>query len=191
MNVNFSWDVICPTTVVLDSELIPNTYSIKLFFITNTEDLGKQKDSFDAVKEFFISKVNLSCIVGNDTPEFEILTEYFTQVIIQAPGSGMLSDLDIGYLLFQKTRNIVKKNLILTELQISSHLGDNITYSLTEEETVVGITHPWIETKPWWERGDLDTNDLPKVESNIVQEARPERKLFVPIIIQGGKNAQT
>lgn len=189
MNVTFTWETVCHTTVVIQNQILPNIYRIKLHFVTSTENVEEQRVSFEEVKMFFDQRVNLCSITCYETPEFDILKEYFEHTIMQIPGSEF-SDLDVGYCLSRKVQKIIRKNLLLIGLEISSQLGDNIEYILTPEDKVANSNATWTDLKPWWDRPDFDINDLNKVDldlTHVTQESKPERKPFVPVVIDGGK----
>lgn len=196
MNVNLSWETNTLNTLVLEDQLLPNAYNIRVHFVTNTTNTQEQKIVFDRVKLILETQFNFSCIASYDSPSFNVLKDHFSQSICQIGSEA--SDLIIGAILFRKIHKIVDKKLILNGLEISSQLGGMVGYTLTGEDFIQESTiHPWTTGVPWWERNDPSINDLQDDKINEISWKDMEMELpsdavivkkFTPTVIEGGKD---
>ena len=67
MNVQFNWGTDVLTTLVLDTEILPNHYEIQVDMITNTTNQSDQLQCFEKIKFFLSEWLSHACFVESGT----------------------------------------------------------------------------------------------------------------------------
>ena len=192
MNVQFNWGTDVLTTLVLDTEILPNHYEIQVDMITNTTNQSDQLQCFAKIKFFLSEWLSHACFVESGTQSFEIISKNFDQRIVELPGPA--SDLIIGAVLFRKIYAIIDNLVILDNLSIRSKLGSGVMYNINNQDNFEELKQLDHSTEHWWDRPDLSTNSLDEsllqwsdLEMETTKDKANKQK-FNPTIITGGKH---
>lgn len=166
MNVRFKYSTYFSAGVYYSDAFIINNYRINISFLTGTEDPEDQNIGLERIKYFihnrlasgvFIEQNNQAqCQLFNSAhvPVTTLPLEPFDQVI--------------GMALYFKLNAILEDRMIVTDIEISSDLGDNIWYLHSDDEP----SGPF-EELGWWSESDIsqcDTNFI--IDDKIVALTR-------------------
>lgn len=143
MNVRFKYSTYFSAGVYYNNAFIVNNYRVTLSFLTATENPTDHEVGMDRIKYFihnrlansvFIHKDNHTQCQAFNTANIPVTTlplEPFDQVV--------------GIALYSKLNAILEDRMLITDLEISSDIGDNITYLHSDDEN----TGPFND-EGWW-----------------------------------------
>jgi|TARA_Y100000310_G_C20572410_1_gene758722 hypothetical protein len=195
---DLQWKTKFTSVILLHDLIIPNSYSVKLQFNSNTDIVEDQNRAFDRIKYFFRSMLHNGLIMNYKNKNATVLSTY-SDKIIMIPEEPF--DQIMVALIHSKLHNIVEGKIEITEVKLDSWQGDNVTYS----SEMYGITKLFLEGDfgdiQWWQHAkpiaftpqdksykiptwkdiDLEFDKKPKPSNN------KKRQPFRPTIIDGGK----
>ena len=161
MNVRLQKTLHFTAGVWYDNSLQMNNYVARLHLYTNSIDADSQNTALERLQYFVYYELDSSILIDQSLSEQcskLLLTGLKITTIPNIPVDQM-----IGIMLYYKLNAIMEQRLIVTEVEISSSIGDNIVYLHNEQEDASGVVKP-----AWWTTPDLIHHDnLPQAD-NIV-----------------------
>lgn len=161
MNVRIQYNIRFMAGIYYDDRLQLNEYTVKIYFMTNTENPADHNVALARMKYFIYNELE-SCIFVDENNEDQC--EKFINAglnITTMPGEPV--DQLIGIMLYEKMSAIVEDKLIIGEIEISSMLGDGIVYLHGDNENVNDVIFP-----DWWRTSDLVHCNLDLINSDKV-----------------------
>jgi|TARA_Y100001938_G_scaffold144808_1_gene220206 hypothetical protein len=194
---DLEWSTDFTSTILLHDAVVPNTYTIKIKFNSNTDNINNQNRAFDRIKYFFRSMMHNGMIMNYKNINAETLAQ-FADKIIMIPEEPF--DQIMVAIIHSKLINIVEGNIQITEVKLESWQGDDVVYT---SETY-GITKLFLEGDfgevQWWQHNkpitfnpsDPDYKIPNWKQFNLEFDKKQEKpqnktKKFNPTIIDGGK----
>jgi hypothetical protein len=195
---DLEWSTEFTSTILLHESVVPNTYTVRIKFNSNTDNITNQNRAFDRIKYFFQSMMHNGMIMNYKNINAETLAQ-FADKIIMIPEEPF--DQIMVAIIHSKLINIVEGNIQITEVKLDSWQGDDVVYT---SETF-GITKLFLEGDfgevQWWQHSKPITFNPQDTEFkmptwkqiNLEFDKKPEKpqnkksKKFNPTIIDGGK----
>jgi hypothetical protein len=144
--------IICPLNftagIHYNGEMQMNTYTVKLFILTNSSDGSINNIALDRIKYFIYRELD-STIFINSADEVQCKLYIDAGIKITTIPEEPIDQL-VGIMLFNKLSAITEDRLIIDEIELSSTLGDGIIYIHSQEENVDDLAIP-----EWWSTSDL------------------------------------
>jgi hypothetical protein len=161
MNVRLQKTLHFVAGVWYDNNLQMNNYAVRLHMYTNSADPVSQNTALERLKYFVFYELGSSILI--DQSQTEQCSKLLSAGLKITTIPNIPVDQMIGIMLYYKLNAIMEQRLVVTEVEISSSIGDNIVYLHSEQEDTADIINP-----AWWTTPDLIHNDnLPPVD-NIV-----------------------
>jgi len=148
MNVRLEYTFNFTAGVHWHDQLIMNGYQLKVYMITNTSDSESTTIAFDRLKHFINEQIDSSVFINSKDQESCRLYTAAGITITTLPSDPV--DQVVGVMLFYKLNAIMEGRITVVETELSSHLGDNMVYLHSENETTDDIKMP-----AWWTAPDL------------------------------------
>ena len=142
-----------------DEELEMNSYTIKLWMITQCTSESEQNIAFRRMKHFIHYELGNTIFI--DSAEKEKGKDFAQAGLNITPLPGAPSDQLIGIMLFHKLNAIMEGRIAVVEVEISA--GDGVIYLHGENETSDDIQQP-----DWWNTADLVHSDITASTENVV-----------------------
>tara|TARA_B100001063_G_scaffold245032_1_gene279471 strand:- start:1695 stop:2297 length:603 start_codon:yes stop_codon:yes gene_type:complete len=195
---DLEWSTEFTSTILLHESVVPNTYTVRIKFNSNTDNINNQNRAFDRIKYFFQSMMHNAMIMNYKNINAGTLSQ-FADKIIMIPEEPF--DQIMVSIIHSKLINIVEGNIQITEVKLDSYQGDDVVYT---SETF-GMTKLFIEGDfgevQWWQNAkpitfnpqDADFKIPTWKQINLEFDKKPEKphnkksKKFNPTIIDGGK----
>jgi hypothetical protein len=147
--------------IYYDDRLQLNDYTVKVYFMTNTENPADHNVALSRIKYFIYNELE-SCIFV-DQKNTDQCQKFIAAGLNITTMPGDPVDQLIGIMLYEKMSAIVEDKLIIGEIEISSMLGDGIVYLHGDNENVNDVVLP-----EWWRSSDLVHCNLDLINSDKV-----------------------
>jgi len=195
---DLEWSTDFTSTILLHESVVPNTYTVRIKFNSNTDNINNQNRAFDRIKYFFQSMMHNGMIMNYKNINAETLSQ-FADKIIMIPEEPF--DQIMVAIIHSKLVNIVEGNIQITEVKLDSYQGDDVAYT----SEIFGMTKLFIEGDfgevQWWQHAKPVTFNPQDPEFkmptwkqiNLEFDKKTEKpqnkksKKFNPTIIDGGK----
>jgi len=198
---DLEWGTQFTSTILLHESVVPNTYTVRIKFNSNTDNINNQNRAFDRIKYFFQSMMHNGMIMNYKNINAETLAQ-FADKIIMIPEEPF--DQIMVAIIHSKLINIVEGNIQITEVKLDSWQGDDVVYT---SETF-GMTKLFLEGDfgevQWWQHAKPITFNPQDQEFKMPdwkqinlefdkKKDKPQNKKskkdmkFKPTIIDGGK----
>jgi hypothetical protein len=161
MNVRLKKTLHFTAGVWYDNSLQMNNYMAELDMYTNSDDPINQNIAFERLKYFVYHELDSSVIIDQD--ELEQCTRLVSAGLKITTMPGLAVDQSVGIMLYYKLNAIMEQRLIVTDVAISSTLGDHVVYLHNQDEDANNIVKP-----KWWTTADLSHSDHVAGDSNKV-----------------------
>ena len=164
MNVKIEYPAEFLSAVYWNDQVMFNCYSVRCEMITGTKDHREQNIALERLKYILFVQMQNSVFV--DSREKAAIKR------LEAAGLRTVSlpeqpvDQIIGMMLYSKLDSVMEGRIAMTQLKLSSELGENITYSQTETETI----GPFQE-RGWWNSPDTVCSDVKPTAGKVVSIA--------------------
>jgi len=148
MNARISTDLHFIAGVYYNGTMQMNSYMLKLWMITASTEPESHNIAFERIKYFLSFQIENSIFINKS---HQTQCEKFTQAglkIITIPVEPV--DQVVGILLHHKLNAIMEGRMIVVETELSSMLGDNMTYLHSDAENV-----DIVDKSSWWMLPDL------------------------------------
>jgi hypothetical protein len=138
-----------------------NNYILKIYMLTNSVDPASQNIAFERLKYFVYSEINGTIFINRENDEQCQLLAKAGLKITMLPGEPV--DQLVGMMLYSKLNAIMENYMIIHETEISSDLGDSMTYLHCADENLGPFTE-----SGWWNAADLVHYDIDLIDSDKV-----------------------
>ena len=165
MNVRLKYSTVFAAGVFYDSQLLVNNYRLTLNFTTVSNDPHDQNIALDRIKHFIHRQLESSVFVNsNNKDQCQRLSAAGIR-ITTLPEEPV--DQVVGIMLHCKLNAIVEDQIVVTETEISSDLGENISYLHDDEEQLGPMA-----LAGWWNESDASHCDQLLIDSDNVVAMR-------------------
>ena len=166
MNVRIQYDVEFPAGVYTEQGLFLNSYSVCLRLVTATENKQQLNVAMERLKCFVYTILKDTIFIDQTHNEHAKLMSLLNMNVTTLPAEPV--DQIIGMMLYCKLNAIMEGRLIVTDVDISSTMGEGVWYNHEEEENLGPFKHVG-----WWDHpGTLN--------HSIEFESESEKILKVP-----------
>ena len=161
MNVRLKYDMMFIAGVYYGNELRMNTYNLRLWLTTNSTEPATHNIAFERLKYFVYHELDSTILINSEHQEKCQQYARAGLKITTMPGEPV--DQLVGLMLYYKLNAIAEDRMIIDETEISSSMGDNMTYLHCSGETTS------IEYSPdWWMTPDTVHCDHELINSDNV-----------------------
>jgi hypothetical protein len=148
MNVRLKYDLPFTAGIYYNGNFHMNNYTLRVLMATVSEDPNDQTTAFDRLKYFIYTCMESTIFIDADEIEQCIRYAHAGLDITTMPGAPV--DQLVGIMLYHKLNAVMENRMVVFETEISSAVGEHMTYLHSEEENTVGYIQP-----EWWDTADL------------------------------------
>lgn len=173
MNNLVKWQCEFSATVVSNKEIIPNYFSVEVYFSSLTDDVIIQNIGFERIKYFMYELAQHSIIISrSNTKILKSLTKYIESNIITLPTEP--DDQVFLWCMYKKLNKILDGNFNLQEMKLASIIGENVQYHYNGNTNgIESLDDTWTDGKDvyqfWYNRADMATYD------NIISDHKTKK----------------
>jgi hypothetical protein len=142
MNVRLYYETAFLAGVYFDDRLQMNSYNVGINLITRTADSANSNIALERVKTF-VDGLNSTVFINSCWPDHEEIMSQMGIDVTALPEEPV--DQIVGMMLYYKLNAVMEGRMEITQLELSSSLGDGVCY-LHDEEDPVGPFHQ----PGWW-----------------------------------------
>jgi hypothetical protein len=153
MNVRLQCDLEFLAGIYYDDQLQMNHYDICLNLVTKTQDPVSTNIAMDRIKAFIYGELESTVFINQDQRERAELMQVMGVNVTTLPEEPV--DQIIGMMLYYKLNAIMEDRMTITQLDISSKLGDSIWYQHDEED----LSGPFA-AEGWWHANTVQHNTV-------------------------------
>jgi hypothetical protein len=153
MNVRLQCDLEFLAGIYYDDQLQMNQYDICLSLVTKTRDPVSTNIAMDRLKAFIYGELESTVFINQDQRERAELMQVMGINITTLPEEPV--DQIIGMMLYYKLNAIMEDRMTVTQLDISSKIGDSIWYQHDEED----VAGPFA-AEGWWHANTVQHNTV-------------------------------
>ena len=153
MNVRLQYTMHFNAGVHYGGQLIMNGYHLTVYMITNVRESELTTIAFERLKYYINEEVDSTVFINSEEQEAGRLYTAAGIKITTLPKDPV--DQIVGVMLFHKLNAVMEDRISIIEIELSSHLGDNMIYLHSENENTEDIEMP-----KWWTTPDLTHFEL-------------------------------
>ena len=164
MNVRLQYDVDFLAGIYYEDRLQMNSYTVSLNMLTKTVDPLETNIAMDRLKFFISGEIESTVFINQaNMPKAEML-HIMGVNITTLPEEPV--DQIIGMMLYYKLNAIMEGRIEITQIDVSSSLGDGVWYLHDEEDN----SGPFVKDG-WWHQATTqhDTIELEQPEDNVLK----------------------
>ena len=183
----------------LENALLPNTFEVTATFAVNEINAHAQNVAFQRMKYFLNNELNCSVIVQKTNPIYKTLSKFQNKIVV-LPEDG--PDWMLSCALLLKLNAICENRFTILEVEVSSSLGDNVSYYADWErkDMIADLLNDLPVSERWWNSANLSVNKFQKFnlwsavgldwELTKQQEPVSINKIikFTPKVLKGGNS---
>lgn len=141
----------------LGSALLPNAFTVSVTFTVNEGDAGMQNVAFNRIKHFIENELNFGILITKKNPLFKTLSKVQNKLVV-LPDDG--PDWALACALCLKLNAICEKKFTVNLVEVSSALGDNVTYyaDWDRQEMLRIVLSPISKSDNWWDDPEIAYN---------------------------------
>ena len=164
MNVRLQTNLEFPAGIYYDDRLRMNRYSVSVQLCTATADHEQINIAMDRLKMFVYSELADTVFINQEDTERAQVMDILGINITTLPEEPI--DQIVGLMLYSKLNAVMEGRMFVEQLNISSLLGDDVTY-LHDMEDAVGP----FQADGWWHLSDTSHNSFVNIETqeNVVK----------------------
>lgn len=149
MNVRLEYQTQFSAGIVYEGQYHINHYSMTINMLTNTLDAYEQNIAFDRIKHWIHNVANHSVFINQTDSQVEAYQQT-SQRVIALPEEPF--DQTVELMLYVKLESIIEDRMLITDIKLSSTLGDEVCYLHNDEESVgpFGTEGWWTLPTPHW-----------------------------------------
>jgi len=184
MNVKLSHSVGFSAVVVDGTRIFPNSYKLKIDFLTLTENSVHQNVAIQRILIFIKEVLNNSVFIHDKNPNIKKIASLAKESrVILFPEEPF--DQIVALILFHKLHAISEGKFEIDKIKIGSDISPDLQYTVEDFENF-DYDSEKIEV-PWWMRPDPSTTDDPKrlkfasswADINLEWEPKTDKELDV------------
>lgn len=162
----FGWH----TGLVYQGKFLVNHYSIECSMLTVTNDNKEQNIAYDRMKYWMYGCMDDAILISENDP---VLAQYqaLDQRLIVFPDEPV--DQIVGIMLYLKLNAIMENRMVVTDVEIWSKHGDNMSYMHSAGESVGDkLCHDgwWSDSRPIWTTSRRGDNQVKVVSLDRLSE---------------------
>ena len=161
MNVRLKHDMHFTAGIYYNDQLRMNNYSVRLWMTTTTKNAEDQNTAFERIKYFIYTQLDSTVFVNHQ--HLEVCRKLATAGVNVTTMPSEPVDQIIGIMLYFKLNAITEGRMNIAETELTSALGENITYLHSDFEDSMGFEQP-----AWWTTADLVHSDIVSEESDKI-----------------------
>jgi hypothetical protein len=162
MNVRLEYELKFIAGAYLNRQVMMNQYRVQFEMITQSYDGIEQNIALDRVRHMLYKEFASSVFVdGEDLGAVEKLETAGLKVVVLP---DVPVDQIIGIMLYCKLNAVMEQRMLITQLKISSDLGQRMIYCQDEEEDIGPF-----EPTGWWHEGSPNVFDKKFKKHKIVK----------------------
>ena len=160
MNTRLEYQTKFSAGLVHNEEYHINHYDVTINIITNTVDTYEQNIAFDRIKYWLHDVVGNGVLIGHES---SLLDAYGQtgQRVIALP--DLPYDQIVELMLYTKISAIVEDRMIITDIKLSSSMGDNVCYLYSDDESIGPF-----ENDGWWSLSTPHYTSVSKNKKKVV-----------------------
>ena len=164
MNVRLQYNLDFLAGIYYNDQLQMNSYSVGLSLLTKTTDPISTNIAMDRIKAFVFSELEHTVFINSRSIERAEMMSVLGINVTTLPEEPV--DQIVGMMLYHKLNAVMEGRMVITQLDISSSLGDNVTYMHDEEDSSGPFVQPG-----WWSEPTVQHDILEPEEAvdNIVK----------------------
>jgi len=164
MNVRLQTNLEFPAGIYYDDRLRMNRYTVSVQLCTATADHEQINIAMDRLKMFVYSELADTVFINQEDAERAQVMDILGINITTLPEDPI--DQIVGLMLYSKLNAVMEGRMFIEQLNISSLLGDDVTY-LHDMEDAVGP----FQADGWWHLNDTSHNSFINIETqeNVVK----------------------
>lgn len=167
MNVRLQYNLEFPGAVYFDGSLKLNQYQVNLNMETCSTDREAINIAMDRLRCFVNLELQDAVYINQELGDIAELLEMVGCNVVTLPDEPV--DQIIGLMLFCKLNAIMENVMVITSLDISSSLGDDVWYEHTEEDAVGPFSK-----EGWWHEPNTTHNSIVlEQDSDKVVKVKP------------------
>lgn len=153
MNVRLKYDLPFTAGIYHHGGFCMNNYNFKVLMVTTTTDAEDQTTAFDRLKYFVYNCIESTIFI--DESETEQCNKFIQAGLNITTLPGTPVDQLIGIMLYHKLNAVMEGRIIVFETELSSAVGEYMTYLHSEHEDIADLVQP-----AWWNVPDLTHSDF-------------------------------
>ena len=161
MNVRLKHDMHFTAGIYYNDQLRMNNYSLRLWMTTTTKNTEDQNTAFERIKYFVYTQLDSTVFVNHQ--HLEVCKKLATAGVNVTTMPGEPVDQIIGIMLYFKLNAITEGRMNIVETELTSTLGENVTYLHSDFEDSMGFEQP-----AWWTTADVVHSDVVLDESDKI-----------------------
>lgn len=163
MNVRLMYELEFPAGIYFKDRLQINHYTVNLNLLTATTDADSITVAMDRIKWFVYGELENTVFVNQSMAERAELMSMMGINVTMLPEEPV--DQIIGMMLYCKLNAITEGRMQITQIDISSSLGDSVWYMHDDEDSLGPFA-----ADGWWHRAGCQRNDVvPAADQNVVK----------------------
>ena len=164
MNVRLQTNLEFPAGIYYDDRLRMNRYTVSVQLCTNSTDHEQINIAMDRLKMFVYSELADTVFINQEDIDRAQVMDLLGINVTTLPEEPI--DQIVGLMLYSKLNAVMEGRMFIEQLNISSLLGDDVTY-LHDMEDAVGP----FQAEGWWHASDTSHDSFVKIESqeNVVK----------------------
>ena len=164
MNVRLQYDTEFLAGVYFEENLQINSYSVNLSFTTRVSDSKAINVAMERLKYFLHCELGDAVFINQAHREHAEMLYTLGVNIVTLPEEPV--DQIIGMMLYCKLNAVMEGRMIITGLDISSTLGNEVWYRHDEDDALGPLSQDGWWHKPSLQHHDIDLDDTPE---NVVK----------------------
>lgn len=145
MNVRLKHDIRFTAGIYYNNQVYMNNYYVRLWLLTNSHNATDHNIAFERIKYFILNEIDSTMFVNSEHVEVCRRLSVAGFKITTLPGEPV--DQLIGIVLHSKLNAIAENRMIVVETEISSAMGENVTYLHSDDENSEDLEKPdWCTT---------------------------------------------
>jgi hypothetical protein len=161
MNVRLEYTMPFTAGVYWEGQMLMNRYLVGLYMITNSSDAAVQNIAYERLKYFVYNEMNSTVFVHSEHQDQCRALIAAGLKITTLPAEPV--DQLIGIMLYSKLNAVMEDHIVISEVEISSDLGENMVYLHSADESLGPYEGPG-----WWHEADLIHCDLGLFDSDKI-----------------------
>ena len=164
MSVRLQYDAEFPAGVYFGERLQLNTYTVSMCLLTSGKDPLRINIAMERLRAFIHSELEHVVFINRIHADQAEMLYALGVNICTLPEEPV--DQIVGLMLYCKLNAIMEGQLVITDLDIKSKLGDEVWYQHNEEESLGPL-----EQDGWWHKNSIqkETIDLDPAPENVVK----------------------
>lgn len=172
MNVRLRHETTFTAGVHWNDKLYMTNYNLDISLLTNCMDAEEQNIAMERVKAMLREQFTNSVFINQNNQKQ--IKQYLAAGVEVSPLPEDPLDQIVGIMLFCKLTAVMEGRMVITNLELSSELGDMIYYLHSVDENIGPFADPG-----WWNSPDPIHNDLGKyikrtTDERIVEMQKPQ-----------------